>query len=190
MKANTLVVFTLLAMLMVSTLACGGGAKEHGVTVPPITGYTTYTDEANGFSISYPENWNAVQRLETPERSEVAFVDPRFCCSTPVGVSVVKEELPHGMSVVEYFESGLSLLTSTYQWYTNISQEQATLDEGTAIKHVYTGGFYRFDANIEFYLVEGSKGWVMTSRVSPPLEEQYELVFDTMVNSFRLLDKT
>jgi len=189
MKANTLVVFTLLAMLMVSTPACGGGAKEHGVTVPPITGYMRYTDEANGFSISYPENWNAVQRLETPEKSEVAFVDPRFCCSAPAGITVVKEELPRGMSVTEYFELGLSLVTSTYQWYTSISQEQTTLDDGTAIKHVYTGGFDRFAAkHTGFYVVKGSKGWVMTSMVSPALEEQYELVFDAMVNSFRLLD--
>lgn len=189
MKANALAVCTLLAMLTVSTLACGDGTKQHGAAVPPITGYLTYSDEANGFSISYPENWNAVQRLETPERSEVAFVDPRFCCATPAGVSVVIEELPHGMSVTDYSELGLSQVTSTYQWYTITSQEQATLDDRTAIKHVYSGGFDRFAAtHTEFYVVEGSKGWVVTSRVSPAFLEQYELVFQTMVNSFRLLD--
>jgi len=189
MKAKKPVVLTLLAIMLLSTLACGGGAQGFHVTLPPVTGYLTYTDEANDFSISYPENWNAVQRLETSEKTVVAFVDPRFCCAAPAGVNLVKEELPYAMSVREYFERGIALLMSTYQWYSSISQEEVTLGGRAAIKHVYAGGFERLAVKqMEVYLVEGSRGWVMTCTSTLGLEDQYEPTFHTMVNSFRLLD--
>ena len=95
MKAKKLIVLALLAMLVVSTVACGGGGGEPaptptpaftptptptrtltpGVTptptLPPTEEYLTYTDEANGFSISYPEGW----KIRPEEESNSLFKD-------------------------------------------------------------------------------------------------------------------
>jgi len=54
MKAKKVIALALL-VLLVSTTACGGDGK--------IAGYVTYNDEANGFSIPYPEHWTIKVQL-------------------------------------------------------------------------------------------------------------------------------
>ena len=71
MKAKTLIVLTLLAILFVSTMACGRGGEQ----ATPTPGYLTYTDEANGFSISYPEDWNTMPQ-ESLDAALIGFQDP------------------------------------------------------------------------------------------------------------------
>ena len=80
MKANKLVILTLLALL-VSTGACGGSRGEKTSTsaptstLTPTAGYLIYTDEANGFSISYPEDWNTMPQ-QSLEAGLIGFEDP------------------------------------------------------------------------------------------------------------------
>lgn len=95
MKAKKLIVLTLLATLLVSTMACGGGGEEQATptstaiatptptptpmpspTATPTAGYLLYTDEANGFSISYPEDWNPMPQ-EALETALIGFQDPQ-----------------------------------------------------------------------------------------------------------------
>ena len=91
MKTKKLMVLTLLAILLLSTMACGRGGEQATPTpgirprltptpapTPPPTptaGYLTYTDEANGFSISYPEDWNTMPQ-ESLEAAIIGFQDP------------------------------------------------------------------------------------------------------------------
>ena len=80
MKANKLVILTLLALL-VSTMACGRGGGEKTPTPAltstptPRAGYLTYTDEANGFSVSYPEDWDTMPQ-KSLETVLIGFKDP------------------------------------------------------------------------------------------------------------------
>ena len=101
----------------------------------------------------------------------------------------MKEELPYSLSVREYFEAGKALLASTYLDYRSISEEQVTLGGRTAIKHVSTISqealIFR---QMQVYFVEGSTGWVITCTVRLDWWSQYELIFDTVVSSFQLLD--
>jgi len=183
MKAKRLIILALLAVLVVSTVGCGGGGQEP----TPITGYVTYNDEANGFSISYPEHWGNLVRFQTSEKTIVAFYDPKLGCSAPSGVNLVKEALPDSLSLREYFEAGKAMSADMDLGQTSIFEEQVTLGGRTAIKHVYilTG----LDAKgMEVYLVEGSTGWVITCSTIRGFWDKYEPVFDTMLNSFRLLD--
>lgn len=74
MKAKTLIALALLALL-VSTMACGGGSNKEPTRSPiasSIAGYLLYTDEANGFSVSYPEDWTQ----ESLEAALIGFFDP------------------------------------------------------------------------------------------------------------------
>lgn len=73
MKAKQLIVLTLLAIILVSTMACGRGGGQ--ATPTPTAGYLTYTDEANGFSISYPEDWTTMPP-ESLEAALIEFQDP------------------------------------------------------------------------------------------------------------------
>lgn len=80
MKASKLVILALLALL-VSAMACGGGGGEKTntptstSTPTPRAEYLTYTDEANGFSISYPEDWDTMPQ-ESLEAALIRFEDP------------------------------------------------------------------------------------------------------------------
>jgi len=101
----------------------------------------------------------------------------------------VKEELPYSLSVREYFETGKALLLDTYPGYRDISEEQVSLGGTAAIKHVSTAslGIVTFK-QMQVYLAEGSTGWVITCTVRLEWWSQYAPIFDTIVNSFRLLD--
>jgi hypothetical protein len=101
----------------------------------------------------------------------------------------VKEELLDPLSVNEYFELGKESLASMYSEYRDISEEQLTLAGRPAIKHLADVGegvltFKQMDV----YVVEGSMGWVITCTATFDLWNLYAGTFDTIVDSFRLLD--
>jgi uncharacterized lipoprotein len=70
-KTKKLMVLTLLAILLLSTMACGWGGEQ----ATPMPGYLTYSDETNGFSISYPEDWNTMPQ-ESLDAALIGFQDP------------------------------------------------------------------------------------------------------------------
>ena len=73
MKGKKLIVLMLLTILLVSTMACGRDGEQANPT--PTAGYLTYTDKANGFSISYPEDWTTMPP-ESLEAALIGFQDP------------------------------------------------------------------------------------------------------------------
>lgn len=152
-----------------------------------IAGYVTYNDEANGFSISYPEHWRNLVRFQTSQKTIVSFYDPARCCATPSTVNLVKEMLPDYLSLREYIEANKAMSADMDLGYTFIAEEQVTLGGMTTIKNVYT--LTRLDAKgMEVYFVEGSTGWVITCATICGVWDKYEPIFGTMLSSFRLLD--
>ena len=204
MRWSRFVPIVLLALVLLVASACGGGGVSTPTPTPiapttptptaaptstPMAGYETYTDEVYGFSISYPEDWYEVEVPEGGlwEPILVAYWAPSPCATFFSNFNVLQEKMSSSMSVQDYGEWLKYYLVA--DGYTFISEEELTIGGRPAIKSVYTYTVYRPTTKLaRAYLVEGKTAWVITCTISPECWNQYEPVFDTIINSFKLLD--
>ena len=188
MKSTRIVVVLLLGIMLLVGLACGSGEEpEPTSTSTPIPGFITHTDEVNGFSFSYPDDWQLASD-ELSAGTDVMFLAPVACSDITTNFNVVNEDLPYSMSVQSYFENGKSYLQA-FTEYTPISDDEQTVAGEPSIKHVYT---WRLSGQtlkqMQVYLVQDETAWVLTFTTAPACWSQYEATFDTITDSFQLLN--
>ena len=192
MRITRIAIVLLLGILLVSGIACEGGGESEPTPTPtpaptPVSGFLTYTDEANGFSISYPEDWELVPE-EMWEDVLLMLWAPVACEEFITDFSITTEGLPYPLSVQSYSEGAERHLRSL-EGYTSISEEELTVDGKAAIKHVFTfimeGETFKV---MQVYLVENKTAWVLSFGTVPACWSQYEVIFDNMAGSFQLLD--
>ena len=81
LKSTRIVIVLLLGIMLLVGFACGnGGEPEQTPTSTPLSGFITHTDEVNGFSFSYPDDW----QLASDELS--AGTDVMFLASVVCGL--------------------------------------------------------------------------------------------------------
>ena len=157
-------------------------------TPTPVAGYITYTDVANGFSISYPEDWDIAPEEMWGEWTLVAFWAPAACGDLIPNFAVIVEELPFPISLQTYWDSGKRQLASL-AGYTPISEEEVTMAGRPAIKHVFSESEYGVTSNdMKVFFVEGTMAWILGCFSVPECWGQYEPTFDTIADSFLLLE--
>lgn len=148
-------------------------------------GYLTYTDKANGFSISYPEDWDIVQDWMS---THVSFRDSVLYGIFASTIDVVSEDLPYSMSI-QAFHDAAKLNFQDSEGYTLVSEEELIIDGKTAIKHVYTMSVLGLTGKqMEVYLMEDKTVWILNFNTVPAFWSQYEDTFNTVARSFRLFD--
>jgi hypothetical protein len=156
-------------------------------TPTPIPGYVVYTDQANGFTISYPEDWNKI-----PEESYIEGVLIACSCDTDCGgtvpiLNVGQSELSNPTSVQALFEQEKEFL-ATLEGYTSISEEYLSLDGVDAIKHAYSIIKNQVTVKIlEIVLVEDTTAWFTACECALGCWGAYEPSFDIILSSFHLL---
>jgi hypothetical protein len=150
-----------------------------------LAGYLTYTDEANGFSISYPEDWDIVQDWMS---THVSFRDSVLYGIFASTIDVVSEDLPYSMSI-QAFHDAAKLNFQYSEGYTLVSEEELIIDGKAAIKHVYTMSILGLTGQqMEVYLMEDKTVWILNFNTLPAFWSQYEDTFNTVARSFRLFD--
>jgi len=155
-------------------------------TSTPIAGYVAYTDDSNGFTISYPEDWDKI-----PDESYIGGVvfgcrDNSSCEDHFPNFSVGKRELSQAMSVQTIFEEEKANL-ATLEGYTPISEEDMFLDGMPAIKHVFTLVVDEATVKVmEVLLVKGATLWFMPSECVPGCWGYSKDYFDIIAGSFDL----
>jgi len=165
------------AALVTAGCSCGG------------TKYSVYTDVAGGFAISHPGDWEQVPEDEVPQGILVIFRPGTACGSVSESINVVRGELYQPMTVDEWFaekQTPLSMLGE----YTPISTEKVTVGGFEAIKHVFSawGEPQTVVQAMQLYVLDGMTAWIVTCRCDPACYDGRETMFDTVVNSFRLVD--
>lgn len=154
-------------------------------TPTPIPGYSIYTDEANGFSISYPEDWDKIS--DVPEVVLIAYRDNSPCEDHFPNFNVGQSELSQPISVNELFGQEKEYL-ATLEGYNHISEEDLIVSGLPAIKHVYI--LVRDEVTVdvmELILVEGTTAWFIACECAPGCWGYSKDDFDTIVSSFYLL---
>jgi hypothetical protein len=153
------------------------------------SGYTEYTDEANGFTISHPHDWNKLPDEEVPQRMLVIFRPDSSCGNVTESINVVKGELSEAMTLDELFaeqQISLNMLGN----YTSISTENVTVNGIDAIKHVFSaiGAPNKIIKAMQLCLMDGMTVWIVTCRCDPECYDGYETMFNTVVNSLKVID--
>ena len=177
----------LLGIMLLVGLACGnGGEPAQTPTSTPLSGFITHTDEVNGFSFSYPDDWHLASD-ELSAGTDVMFLAPVACSDVTTNFNVVSEGLPYTMSVHSYFENG-KIYLKAFAEYTPISDTELTVAGEPSIKHVYAwllaGQTLK---QMQVYVVQDETAWVLTFTTAPDCWSQYEATFDAITGSFRLL---
>jgi hypothetical protein len=186
------VILTITTLVLVITL--GGVGVSCGPSQP--TQFETYTDEASGFSIDYPQGWHIDEHPneECPEL-KVSIQEKKYT-SNPVAICVYKYEMESSLEtevLLKAFAVGrMKVLPNEHADYTPVSTEELTINGMPAIKHIYTSvahlAFHTAPYKcVEVYLVENGTGWILRFYCPEESFDSYESTWDTVINSFRLL---
>lgn len=173
-----------LVVLIGSTAGCITITPSEG---PAPSALLTYTDETNGFSISYPGNWERAPE-ELLGGAIVGFSAPREEHGGKPNFTVFRRELPSEMSVDSFFETSKSGLQAV-EGYTFVSKQDIVIDGMPAIKYVYTvsrGG--TTIKGMQVLLVQGKSGWIITHTCAPESFGSLEPTFDAIAAGFCLLE--
>ena len=173
MTITTLVLVIILSVIGVN---CGPSG-------PPQ--YVKYTDDANGFSIDYPEGWH-VEHPKEPAELKVAIWSKKWGTDR-AAIMVAKESVP-GLSLEAYSKLRIQHLSDTDKDYAPVLTEELTISGIPAIKHTYTSTVGQTSyTSVQVYLVENGTGWVFGFVCPQKSFDSYRPIRDTAFNGFRLL---
>ena len=178
MSKKVLLIITTLALITTlssTSVSCGPSEPSQ---------FLTYTDETNGFSIDYPDSWNAGDSREP--QVKVAIWEKEFGLN-PIGIMVVKWAAP-GYNLESFAEFQINALLDITEDYIAASTEELTISGIPAIKHTYTHtiGLTTYKS-VKAYLVENGTGWILGFDSPQKSFDSHRSIFETSLNSFRLL---
>ena len=179
-KWYPILLVALCLLLGTSFLAC--------TELTPSSTFLTYTDEINGFSISYPQDWEIMpeDRLQGPQI--VAFWAPAAEHEGKPLFTLSREGQLAGITVQSYFQEARAALEESVGYdYSFVSKDELVTNGVLAVKHVLT---YDHEGErlkaMQVYLVEGKSVWIMTSVCAPEFFDLWEPTFDVIADSFHL----
>ena len=195
----TKIVLFVLVIVMVTTMVVslsrlrpgGGGATTPtpagGATPGAVAGYLTHSDEANGYAISYPEEW-----IPIPEEWRTAEVvggyrDNLGCGDVLSNFRVGTEEEAGSVSLLDYAEA-LKEGYAAVEGCTFVAEEAMTVAGCEAMEQVYT--LVEDEVTIkrkQVILVQGTTVWFIVCDAASSCWSAYEPTFDEVVDSFQLL---
>lgn len=147
--------------------------------------FVTYTDEENGFSIDYPENW-AVEPKTSSELKVAIW-------SSGIGVNaasiMVGKYEASGYNLQSFSEYRRNYLADNIDDYAAVSTEESIINGRPVIQHTYTETVSLTTyIKLEVYFFESETGWIVCFPCPQKSFNSYESTFDIALESFRLLD--
>jgi hypothetical protein len=152
-------------------------------TSTPEANYITHTDDLNGFSIKYPEEW----QMRASAYSIFAVQAPEQCKGHEVAFYLQRIQLPSVIDTEGYFGSILCDTFSSPERYF-ISGERVGVSGMAAIKWVTSfESVYGIPLKeMSFYLLDNGAAWTLSFTAASACWRQYEAVFQHIVDSFQL----
>ena len=177
------------------------------------TSFVTFTDELNGFAISYPPEWDVVRSLmadlEQTTKEMVLDLDSDlpvgqftvvFFAGLPMearyapNVNVVVESLAWEASAIEFAEAARTTTEELLEGYT-VRRESSILvggKEAVMVDVEVPWASYGFDAEgiqrlLQVMATEGKTAWVVSCSMEAPPSAGESQTCEAVVRSFRLL---
>jgi serine/threonine-protein kinase len=171
--------------------ACGGGGVKSVTTSGPTSGgasstgaFVTYTNDAEGFTIRYPADW---EKSEDVEGTVVLFKSPSEGLSDAVreSVGVTTEALPSpSIDIQEYSDAAIDQVKQAIPEFDLISTESTTVAGHPGHRIVYTGKQGSVELQWQqVYTVVGDKAYILTFVAVPDSYSRFvgiaQSIFDT-----------
>jgi len=153
------------------------------------SGFQTYTDSVNGFSISYPKNWEKLpQELMTGD-SIAGFRTPEGTGTSRAMVLLQNFSVSSGATLQSEYED-FKLVAESFPGYLFISKDDIIVAGIPAVRHVYQRSYPGGDATeTHIYFIRGNVGWLFSLACTPPQSyAQHKPTFDAIIGSFKILN--
>jgi hypothetical protein len=171
---------TALVFSLVTCCGCVSTSVPVPVEPTPLPPLTTYTDEINGFSISYPQSWTKIAGPDD-EYTRIRFM-PQACAASYPQITVMSKQMQSGSSYI----SSLDLDTSCGEPEV-ISREESMLDYMPAEKTVYTALCGDLPVKVvQNSLVHNTMFWIVTCAGPEDSFDELGPVFDAVASSFSI----
>ncbi|GGQ94540.1 PsbP-related protein [Deinococcus ruber] len=144
----------------------------------------TFTDKANGFSVTPPAGWNRgnVQGVA------VIYGSPTKVDGFTPNVNVAVETLPGTISLTEYGRAGDVQFVKAIPGAKKVSSVRSTLGGYPAISQVYTGTVQGHALYFtQTFAVVGKRAYVLTGTTTPARASMLAPQMAAFVKSFRVL---
>jgi len=149
----------------------------------PIAEYMIYTDEVNGFSIAYPEDWE----MKTYPGILLAVESSEICRGFRPAFEISIVGLTYPTDVESFFGTTVAqLLLSPDRTF--IYGEKVGVAGRSAIKwlSIVANSDGSTLKEMSLFLVSSTTAWTLSFRAEPYCWSQYEDLFEYMVSSFNL----
>jgi len=144
-----------------------------------------YYNSKDNFSIKFPKDW---ENKEGFMGTDVISLSPRENTADQFreNVNVVVEKIPDGMSLNDYFNANLPKLSKVVQNFQNKETGTTTINDNDAQWLIYAGSIGTINLKSkQYYMVHDNKGYVITCSATPGTYDNFNSVFDEVVQSFQ-----
>ena len=199
-------------------LACAPKPDETPTSLPPLpapqdlpANYTTYTDESNIFSISYPSDWEnasshipaieqtareTIGQVESGiplEKASIVFVsgklkDTGFDPNINIAVETAPVQVSSNAGLVEAEILGVKQIVADYQEFSRVN---TTIDGRDATIIDFEGTFPGMTDKVHGLIMctlAGRTGWIVTCGTVTEDFNAWKSDFDIIVRSLRIAD--
>lgn len=178
-KKAILTIATLVLVITLSSIIMSCGPSEPSQ-------FLTYTDEANGFSIDYPQGWDIKYYAEHP-KYKVQFYTVTWELKA-VCIAVYKYGAS-GVNLEGLSELHIKTAPDNFEDYVPISTKELTINGIPAVKHTFTQTIDSTSyKTVMVYLAEGGTEWTLFFDSSQKSFDSYKSTFNTTINNFRLIN--
>ena len=204
--------------LIMGSMGCGGEGTPEGTptrtpepTIPP--DFTTYTDELQLFSISYPQSWEIAlwvrEGIEELTKDLLESIESGlplenwgavFFAGVPTNwawfpnVNIGVEPLPEGMWTVDEVAEAAILTAKQlflYKEYHEFSRVRTSIGgrEAVVVDYEYEASIPSSPKThlLQILMLRGRTAWTVTCSVEPERFSYFEETFYDIVRSFRIL---
>jgi hypothetical protein len=161
------------------------GASPDQTTHP--SGFLTHTDATNGFSISYPQNW---QQMPPEAMAQDAVLGLGLPGATRAVFYVFKSQpTPGGTIQTAYAE--MKQVNEAEPGYQFISKDDIIVSGIPAFKYVFQANPGGIPATLVYvYLLQGGVEWFIQLSCAPAESyTQFQPTFDTIIDSFQIFNR-
>ena len=200
MRITKIAMILLIGIMLVLMPACGEGEEAAPTPKPtptPSSGYKTYVDEVDGFSVSYPTTWDVDVNpgMYAPVWADYSppITSLTSPCSYVTADSIIYiEEVPAGQNDVEsYFRDFTEPFWLESEERISLSSQVILVDGIPAIKYIFADIPSKSDwpsTSMLVVLIREQTAWNIYNFVHSDCWYLYEDIFDTIINGFKVLD--
>lgn len=191
---RTIVNLPFFALLLFIATSCSNSAsqettEENEKSTPVENGFTPYTDNESGFSISYPNDWRIVDTLVQPMMVFVVIEDnPDTTDMFSENLSILK--IPNrGETIDAILEQNVNAVHQYRPEY-KVNSKKITTKKGLEVGQV-TMNFEELGIQLETtssFFVRDTVIFSITQTSEEKNKSEYLPLFDQMVHSFEWLD--